>query len=48
MQRQKLKKRKSKKNINISDQAIEYKHYQPDNSLTKYFAKLIEKQPKIK
>ena len=49
MQRQKTKKKKSKKNVNhLTDEPIEYKHYQPNNSLTKYFTKLIEKQPKVK
>jgi len=49
MQRQKNKKRKSKKNKNhLIDEPIEYRHYQPNNPLTKYFAKLIEKQPKVK
>tara|TARA_Y100000114_G_scaffold92170_1_gene85644 strand:+ start:3868 stop:4017 length:150 start_codon:yes stop_codon:yes gene_type:complete len=49
MQRQKTKRRKSKKNKNkLTDLPIEYQHYQPNNPLTKYFAKLIEKQPKIK
>ena len=45
MQRQKTKKRKSKKKNNtLTDEPIEYKHYQPNNPLTLYFKKLIEKK----
>tara|TARA_Y100001938_G_C7866151_1_gene318005 strand:- start:356 stop:499 length:144 start_codon:yes stop_codon:yes gene_type:complete len=45
MQRQKNKKRKSKKKKNyLTDEPIEYKHYQPNNPLTIYFSKLIEKK----
>ena len=49
MQRQKLKKKKSHKNKNyLTDEPIEYKMYQPNNAVTKYFAKLIEKDSTIK
>jgi len=49
MQRQKLKKKKSHKNKNyLTDEPIEYKTYQSENAVTKYFAKLIEKNSTIK
>ena len=44
MQHQKNKKRKTKKRKNhLTDEPVEYKHYQPKNPLTMYFSKLIDK-----
>ena len=44
MHRQKKRNKKSKKRkIQNNHRSIEYKHYQPDNQLTKYFEKLIYK-----
>tara|TARA_B100000214_G_scaffold374412_1_gene357058 strand:+ start:2137 stop:2280 length:144 start_codon:yes stop_codon:yes gene_type:complete len=44
MRHQKNKKRKSKKRKNnLTDEPVEYKHYQPNNHLTMYFSKLIDK-----
>lgn len=43
-QKKKIKKSKSKKPIKYKP--IEYTSYQPDNPLTIYFKKLIEKDPK--
>ena len=49
MRHQKNKKKSQKKNKNyLTDEPIEYKSYDPNSPLTKYFAKLIEKQDKIK